>query len=246
VDQKIEQPFRLYHGTSVTRLGSILSQNQLHLSQRPDRRVCLTTSSIAAEYAACEAVSGDFFNTALINEVRSSGQRLDATGFTTVSEYFANNLDHNLRMAQMVHFALYPDSEGRVIQSMLDSVRKLAQASSAGVTEQANAPVVLVLDGDRMLDLGYRLSRYFDKESDDYRWEDEIACWQVIAPLDAVLLGMEAVELHQLETFIKGRHAFMGLPRRSASLNHLRRGVLAHLKRTIELRCTSAVDPQYG
>jgi hypothetical protein len=55
--------------------------------------------------------------------------------------------------------------------------------------------VVLVLDGEGLLELNYDLSTF----SDPYRgegecdWENEIACWDDIEPLDEVLMAVEPV-----------------------------------------------------
>jgi hypothetical protein len=50
--------------------------------------------------------------------------------------------------------------------------------------------VVLKLDGERMVELGYDLKHFRE-----YDWENEIACWEDIDPLNEVLIAIEpAVE----------------------------------------------------
>lgn len=49
----------LYHGTSTSRLNSILKEDRLRISNPGDPKISLTTERSVAEYWACHAVFGD-------------------------------------------------------------------------------------------------------------------------------------------------------------------------------------------
>jgi hypothetical protein len=53
-------------------------------------------------------------------------------------------------------------------------------------------PVVLVLDGEGLVALMYDLEGYRG-DGEECDWENEIACWSEIDPLDEVLIGIEPV-----------------------------------------------------
>ena len=53
-------------------------------------------------------------------------------------------------------------------------------------------PVVLVLDGEGLVALMYDLGGYRG-DGEECDWENEMACWSEIDPLDEVLIGIEPV-----------------------------------------------------
>jgi len=52
--------------------------------------------------------------------------------------------------------------------------------------------VLLVLDGEGLVALMYDLEDYTG-DGEECEWENEIACWSAIDPLDEVLINIEAV-----------------------------------------------------
>ncbi len=72
-----------------------------------------------------------------------------------------------------------------------------------------SSEVVLVIDGEGLLEFNYDLSAFSDpiwgdKECD---WENEIECWDDIEPLDEVLMAVEPVPPEQYQVFIERRRA---------------------------------------
>ena len=53
-------------------------------------------------------------------------------------------------------------------------------------------PVVLALDGEGLVALMYDLEEYTG-DGEECDWENEIACWSAIDPLDEVLIDIEPV-----------------------------------------------------
>jgi hypothetical protein len=74
--------------------------------------------------------------------------------------------------------------------------------------EESN-PVVLVTDGEGLVALLYELEGYTD-DGEEYDWENEIACWSDIDPLDEVLIDIEPVpEERSRAYFERRREAYM-------------------------------------
>jgi hypothetical protein len=90
-------------------------------------------------------------------------QKLSLTTERSVAEYFACN-------------AVFGD--------------KHDPGRGAARNEESN-PVVLVVDGEGLLELNYDLSAFNDQGECDC--ENEIACWDDIEPLDEVLMAVEPV-----------------------------------------------------
>ncbi|MGA8707062.1 MAG: hypothetical protein WB646_08760 [Steroidobacteraceae bacterium] len=75
-----------------------------------------------------------------------------------------------------------------------------------------NSGVVMVLDGERLLALNYELAEFRDQVwgEGECAWENEIACWDDIDPLDEVLIAVEPVPSDRYQTYTAhGRSAFM-------------------------------------
>ena len=232
--------FFLFHGTSLRRLENIRRQNCVHMSQELDRRVSLTTSYLAAEYAACEAVGADFFYDELIQDVKSQGRKIDDLNFGSCTEYFNNNMQHNLCVAAQVHFIVHEDAQARIAEAARHSVLELARSYPGPAPGAPNGPVVLVLDGDRMFDLGYRLTPYRNLETEDEKFENEIACRQPIDPLEGVFIRQETVPSLRLEDFLAGRRAFM--PARRIAQPRFSRALHAHMLRSSAAASSESAD----
>jgi hypothetical protein len=77
--------------------------------------------------------------------------------------------------------------------------------------DEDSSPVVLVLDGEGLLELNYNLGAFSDPiwgvgECD---WENEIACWDDIEPLEEVLIAIERVAPERCQGLVEcGRAAF--------------------------------------
>src|SRR4051812_25045086 len=67
---------------------------------------------------------------------------------------------------------------------------------------EESEPVLLVLDGEGLVALMYDLEDDTD-EGEEYEWENEIACWQAIDPLDEVLIDVDAVPLHRAQPYFE-------------------------------------------
>jgi len=73
-------------------------------------------------------------------------------------------------------------------------------------------PVLLVLDGEGLLTLGYELEGFSDDCWGDGEcdWENEIACRSDIDPLDELLIAVEPVPEDRLQAYLEpGRQAYM-------------------------------------
>jgi hypothetical protein len=57
---------------------------------------------------------------------------------------------------------------------------------------EESRPVLLVLDGEGLVALTYDLEDYTG-DGEECEWENEIACWSAIDPLDEVLINIEVV-----------------------------------------------------
>ena len=70
-------------------------------------------------------------------------------------------------------------------------------------------PVVLTIDGEYLYDLLYDLGSYSDPVWGDgeCHWENEIACWDNIAPLDEVLIGVTPVPKDRWRAFCEAATA---------------------------------------
>lgn len=70
-------------------------------------------------------------------------------------------------------------------------------------------PVVLALDGEKLLARGYNLTSYCDlQEGQGMRdWENELGCWGDIEPLDEVLLKIRPVPEEQYEDYLETQSA---------------------------------------
>jgi hypothetical protein len=74
-----------------------------------------------------------------------------------------------------------------------------------------SSEVVLVIDGEGLLELNYDLSAFSDPiwGEGECDWENEIACWNDIEPLEEVLMAVEPVPPERYQTLIeRGRGAF--------------------------------------
>jgi hypothetical protein len=74
-----------------------------------------------------------------------------------------------------------------------------------------SSEVVLVLDGEGLLELNYDLSAFSDPiwGEGECDWENEIACWDDIEPLDEVLIAIEPVAPERCQELVeRGRAAF--------------------------------------
>ena len=63
-------------------------------------------------------------------------------------------------------------------------------------------PVVLVLDGEGLVPLQYDLEGYTG-DGEECDWENEIACWHAIDPLDEVLINVEEVPQERAQPYFK-------------------------------------------
>ena len=77
---------------------------------------------------------------------------------------------------------------------------------------EESAAVILVIDGEKLLALGYKLVPFSDTYHGPGKcdWENEIACWdRDIERLDEVLIVVEQVPPERFQVFLKrGRAAF--------------------------------------
>jgi hypothetical protein len=74
-----------------------------------------------------------------------------------------------------------------------------------------SSEVVLVIDGEGLLELNYDLSAFSDPIWGDGEcdWENEIACWDDIEPLEEVLMAVEPVPTERYQVLIeRGCEAF--------------------------------------
>ena len=67
---------------------------------------------------------------------------------------------------------------------------------------EESEPVLLALDGEGLMALMYALEDDTD-EGEEYEWENEIACWDPIDPLDEVLIDVEAVPLKRAQPYFE-------------------------------------------
>lgn len=67
---------------------------------------------------------------------------------------------------------------------------------------EASEPVLLVLDGEGLVALMYALEDYTG-DGEECDWENEIACWQPIDPLDEVLIDVEAVRPQRAQPYFE-------------------------------------------
>jgi hypothetical protein len=63
-------------------------------------------------------------------------------------------------------------------------------------------PVVLVLDGEGLVVLMYDLEDD-TSEGEKYVWENEISCWNAIAPLDELLITVETVPMPRAQPYFE-------------------------------------------
>jgi hypothetical protein len=63
-------------------------------------------------------------------------------------------------------------------------------------------PVVLVLDGEGLIALMYDLEGY-SGDGEECDWENEIACWSAIDPLDEVLIDIQSVPDDRTELYFE-------------------------------------------
>ncbi len=70
-----------------------------------------------------------------------------------------------------------------------------------------SGPVVLSFDGKGLLELNYELEEFSDSVwgLGKCDWENEIACWSDITPLDATLIDIEPVADPRYQDFLKRR-----------------------------------------
>jgi hypothetical protein len=66
-------------------------------------------------------------------------------------------------------------------------------------------PVVLVLDGERLLACGYQLEGFPD-EASELDWENEIACLSDIHPLHKFLIGVGGVSADRVRAFFRAKN----------------------------------------
>jgi hypothetical protein len=69
--------------------------------------------------------------------------------------------------------------------------------------EESN-PVVLMLDGEGLVALLHDLEGYTG-DGEEYDWENEIACWSDIDPLDEVLIDIEPVPEERSRAYFETR-----------------------------------------
>jgi hypothetical protein len=78
--------------------------------------------------------------------------------------------------------------------------------------DEESTAVILVIDGEKLLALGYKLVPFSDTYHGPGKcdWENEIACWdRDIEHLDEVLMAVEPVPRERFQVFLKrGRVAF--------------------------------------
>ena len=77
--------------------------------------------------------------------------------------------------------------------------------------DEESSPVMLVLDGEGLLALNYDLTGFSDPVwgEGECDWENEIACWDDIDPLDEVLIAVEPVPPERCRDYReRGRKAF--------------------------------------
>jgi hypothetical protein len=71
--------------------------------------------------------------------------------------------------------------------------------------DEDSREVVLVLDGEGLLELNYDLSAFSDLiwAEGECDWENEIACWDDIEPLEEVLMAVEPVRTERYQVLIE-------------------------------------------
>jgi hypothetical protein len=69
--------------------------------------------------------------------------------------------------------------------------------------EECN-PIILVLDGECLVALLYELEGYTG-DGEECDWENEIACWSAIDPLDEVLIDIEPVPEERSRAYFERR-----------------------------------------
>ena len=76
-----------------------------------------------------------------------------------------------------------------------------------GHPDEESKPVLLVLDGAGLLALQYELERFSDPIWGDGEcdWENEIACWTDIDPLDEVLIEIEHLSEERSQPYLERR-----------------------------------------
>ena len=168
---------------------------------------------------------------------------LDRKGASSDDQCEYENLSHIFELPRVLYHGTSIArlrrilSEGRLAVSATGPDRKVSLTTEVSVAEYfachavlgdrrsgvVSKPIVLLIDGEGLLELNYELTAFSDPIWGDGRcdWENEIACWTDIKPLDEVLIAVEPVSVARYNDCVeRGHMPFMppGPPRAAQML----------------------------
>jgi len=179
----------LFYGTSRARLKVITDRNRV---LGPHNRLCLDMHFKSAETVAFRSVARDIYHG---NLLRAAGFKpADGDYEAAAADYALDNRDGLFRTLEQVY--LTKKQLGRVAEESFIAVSCLCSRGRLPADE--NGPVIAVLDGPRMDQLGCSFGphRVFDEGRDEADDEaKDVLVFSSVYPLDEVLLGTVDVRL---------------------------------------------------